>query len=83
MVISFQITRSAKLRLAHSRVGEQQNCSPLIEPDVRISRIRLSDWFHAQAHGRTPSCTVRSRRTPNFPKIVSASKRRVPRVDTL
>jgi hypothetical protein len=21
--------------------------SPLIEPDVRISRIRLSDWLHA------------------------------------
>ena len=25
--------------------------SPLIEPDVRISRIRLSDWFHLRAHG--------------------------------
>ena len=25
--------------------------SPLIEPDVRISRIRLSDWLHRQAHG--------------------------------
>src|SRR6266849_6517045 len=25
--------------------------SPLIEPDVRISRIRLSDWFHREAHG--------------------------------
>jgi hypothetical protein len=24
--------------------------SPLIKPDVRISRIRLSDWFH---HGHT------------------------------
>jgi hypothetical protein len=24
--------------------------SPLIEPDVRISRIRLSDWLHRQAH---------------------------------
>ena len=24
--------------------------SPLIEPDVRFSRIRLSDWFHATAH---------------------------------
>ena len=24
---------------------------PLIEPDVRISRIRLSDWFHGVAHG--------------------------------
>ncbi len=25
--------------------------SPLIEPDVRISRIRLSDWLHLKAHG--------------------------------
>ncbi len=25
--------------------------SPLIEPDMRISRIRLSDWFHLRAHG--------------------------------
>jgi hypothetical protein len=24
--------------------------SPLIEPDVRISRIRLSDWFRLEAH---------------------------------
>jgi hypothetical protein len=26
--------------------------SPLIEPDVRISRIRLSDWLHHEAHER-------------------------------
>ena len=25
--------------------------SPLIEPDVRIFRIRLSDWLHRKAHG--------------------------------
>jgi len=25
--------------------------SPLIKPDVRISRIRLSDWLHRKAHG--------------------------------
>ena len=25
--------------------------SPLIKPDVRISRIRLSDWFQPAAHG--------------------------------
>jgi hypothetical protein len=24
--------------------------SPLIKPDVRISRIRLSDWLHREAH---------------------------------
>src|SRR3954465_6109079 len=29
--------------------------SPLIKPDVRISRIRLSDWFHLAAHGGGPN----------------------------
>src|SRR5262245_3272258 len=28
--------------------------SPLIEPDVRISRIRLSDWLHPKAHDGRP-----------------------------
>ena len=28
--------------------------SPLIKPDVRISRIRLSDWLHREAHGGGP-----------------------------
>jgi hypothetical protein len=28
-----------------------------IEPDVRISRIRLSDWLHRKAHG-TKSLTA-------------------------
>jgi len=28
--------------------------SPLIKPDVRISRIRLSDGLHRQAHGVGP-----------------------------
>ena len=30
---------------------------PLIEPDVRISRIRLSDWIHHGAHGAR-ECTI-------------------------
>src|SRR3954470_20104675 len=25
--------------------------SPLVKPDVRISRIRLSDWLYLRAHG--------------------------------
>src|SRR4029450_7457842 len=29
--------------------------SPLIKPDVRISPIRLSDWFHRAAHGGGPN----------------------------
>jgi hypothetical protein len=38
--------------------------SPLIKPDVRISRIRLSDWFHLATIGRAPMCIRRSRSTP-------------------
>jgi len=41
--------------------------SPLIEPDVRISRIRLSERVHRKAHGRAPKCTRRSRNTPSGP----------------
>ena len=35
--------------------------SPLIEPDVRISRIRLSDWLHRKAHGVGASRSVHTR----------------------
>jgi hypothetical protein len=35
--------------------------SPLIKPDVRISRIRLSDWFHLTAHGGAPSAVRAAR----------------------
>jgi hypothetical protein len=31
--------------------------SPLIEPDVPISGIRLSDWFHREAHGEQTNRT--------------------------
>ena len=37
---------------------------PLIEPDVRISRIRLSDWFHVVAHTGAPTCIALRRWTP-------------------
>ena len=45
--------------------------SPLIKPDVRISRIRLSDWFHLAAHGGAPSA-VRAA------EAVGDGRRRVP-----
>ena len=35
---------------------------PLIEPDVRISRIRLSEKAHAFAHGRLTVCPGRQTR---------------------
>ena len=56
--------------------------SPLIEPDVRISRIRLSDRVHRQTHGGAARCTRRNRSTPSEPKITSFARRRVPRVGT-
>jgi hypothetical protein len=44
---------SADKKAMHGRVEEGRGVvctvrlpSPLIKPDVRISRIRLSDWFH-------------------------------------
>ena len=57
--------------------------SPLIKPDVRISRIRLSDWLHLMAHGGGPIWTRRRRSTPSVPKTASLLKRLVPRVGTL
>ena len=57
--------------------------SPLIKPDVRVSRIRLSDWLHLTAHGGGPIWTCRRRSTPSVPKTASLLKRLVPRVGTL
>jgi hypothetical protein len=46
--------------------------SPLIKPDVRISRIRLSDWLHLEAHGGAPSWSRRSRSTPSSPNTTQS-----------
>ena len=56
---------------------------PLIEPDVRISRIRLSDRFHVRLTEEGFTSSVSNRRTPRVPKTSAAEKRRVPRVGTL
>jgi len=37
--------------VAWAKLASPRFPSPLIKPDVRISRIRLSDWFHRAAHG--------------------------------
>ena len=57
--------------------------SPLIKPDVRISRIRLPDRLHLKAHGGGPRWTRRRRITPNSPNATVSGKRLVPRDDTL
>ena len=57
--------------------------SPLIKPDVRISRIRLPDRLHLKAHGGGPRWTRRRRITPSSPNTTLSGKRLVPRDDTL
>ena len=56
--------------------------SPLIKPDVRISRIRLPDRLHLKAHGGGPRWTRRRRITPNSPNATVSGKHLVPRDDT-
>ncbi len=41
--------------------------SPLIEPDVPVSGIRLSDWFHRMAHDGSVSGRRSRRRSPRSP----------------
>jgi hypothetical protein len=43
---------------------------PLIEPDVRISRIRLTDEVHPEAHAVFSRCSDHSPCTPGFPYII-------------
>src|SRR2546429_6294807 len=57
--------------------------SPLIEPDVPISGIRLSDRLHREAHDEGPMCTRLRCSTPSSPKTVSRENRCVPRPCTL
>ena len=82
--------RRASVRLGSSGVESRMGAvrdllavarfpSPLIKPDVRIARIRLSDWFHLEAFGGGPMWTWRSRRTPSSPKTTASENRRVPR----
>jgi hypothetical protein len=51
------VNQSATGRVEEGRGGGFRRLrfpSPLIKPDVRISRIRLSDWLHREAHGGGP-----------------------------
>jgi hypothetical protein len=41
--------------------------SPLIEPDVRHYRIRLSDWFHREAHDSAVNGRRSRRMSPRSP----------------
>jgi len=63
------------MHLYSGRVEEGRGCvrstlrlpSPLIKPDVRVARIRLSDWLRRRAHGGDPMCMRLRRSTPNSP----------------
>jgi hypothetical protein len=48
-------------------VASRRFSSPLIEPDVPISGIRLSDWFHRKAHGAAESGKRSRRSRPSSP----------------
>src|SRR5947209_20435801 len=94
MVASQQIIADSALRCTRlSRVEERRGglghaatlrfLSPLIEPDLLISNIRLSDWLHREALDVGPRCTLRRRNTPSGPKIWPSENFRVPRPCTL
>ena len=57
--------------------------SPLIEPDVPVSGIRLSDWLHRKAHGVARQGRRSRRSRPSSPWTTSKENRRVPRPATL
>ena len=67
----FRVMRCGRVEDGRSGLGHPASpCfpSPLIKPDVPISGIRLSDWFHLAAVGGAPMCSRRSRSTPNSSK---------------
>src|SRR6185312_11643935 len=50
-----------------ARSAQARFLSPLIKPDVRISRIRLSDWLHRKARGGGRRCPLRRQSTADSP----------------
>jgi hypothetical protein len=57
--------------------------SPLIKPDVLISRIRLSDRGHRTTHGGRPLCARIRCETASSPNTSLKENREVPRLLTL
>ena len=49
------------------RLASPRFPSPLIEPDVPISGIRLSDWLHREAHDGAQKCSRLRYNTPSSP----------------
>jgi len=67
LMILQKLMPAISFKLIHRRVEDGRGSlghaatlrfpSPLVKPDVRITRIRLSDWFHRAAHGGAPRST--------------------------
>jgi len=53
--------------IADCRLQRACKAQPLIEPDVPISGIRLSDWFHRKAHDAGASGKRSRRARPSSP----------------
>jgi hypothetical protein len=66
--------------VAWGRLASLRFPSPLIKPDGRVSRIRLSDQLHREAYGGGAAGTRRSCSTPSVPKTAAAPNLRVPRL---
>ena len=54
--------------------------SPLIKPDVRICRIRLSDSVHVRLTAGAAGLSQVRRCTPSFPKTTFQENTRAPRL---
>lgn len=52
--IAYPLVESRKGAVASAMAASLRFPSPLIKPDVRFARIRLSDWLHGEAHGGAP-----------------------------
>src|SRR5262245_65905924 len=55
--------------------------SPLIKPNVPISGIRLSDWFHRQAHGEEDWPQAASARRISLLRLSTQQSRTAPVFD--
>src|SRR4029077_1057808 len=58
--------------VAWGRVASLRFPSPLIKPDGRVWRVRLSGGLHREAHGGGTTSARRSCSTPSVPKTAAS-----------
>ncbi len=71
---SWLVVESRRGAVAWALWASLRFLSPLIKPDVRISRIRLPDRLHLKAHGGGPRWTRLCRITPSSPNTTVSGK---------